>query len=186
MRDPFKQARDVKTVTPSIFLINPKYPHNVGAVVRACSCFGVTQIRLTGDRVVEEVRAAARIPREERMRDYQEVDMVMDDRPFERMPVGAVPVAIELVPGAENLLEFEHPKNPIYVFGPEDGSIPQPILKLCHRRVFLPTRHCINLSAAVYLMLYDRLHKQFLKGEVSAKTINECLAPNRGRGAEAT
>lgn len=181
MRDPFKQARDVPTVTPSIVLINPKYPHNVGAVVRACSCFGITQIRLTGDRVVEEVRAAARIPREERMRDYQEVSMVMDERPLSRLPEGATPVAIELVPGAENLMEFEHPPNPVYVFGPEDGSIPQQVMRLCHRRVFLPTRHCINLSAAVYLIMYDRMIKQFQAGEIKAKTITECLAPNRGR-----
>jgi hypothetical protein len=26
-------------VTPSVVLVNPKYPHNVGAALRVCSCF---------------------------------------------------------------------------------------------------------------------------------------------------
>jgi hypothetical protein len=25
---------------PGVVLINPKFPHNVGATIRACSCFG--------------------------------------------------------------------------------------------------------------------------------------------------
>jgi len=29
---------------PAVVLINPKYAHNVGAAVRACSCWGVRQL----------------------------------------------------------------------------------------------------------------------------------------------
>ena len=39
------------------------------------------------------------------------------------MPAGAVPVAVELVPGAEDITWFEHPENAAYVFGPEDGTL---------------------------------------------------------------
>lgn len=149
--------------TPSIILCNPKYPHNVGQTLRASSCFGVKQVWFTGERVQAEITAAKRIPREERMKGYMDVMLYQNDYPFDMFP-NAVPVAIELQPGAENLAAFEHPENAIYVFGPEDGSINQMMKRHCHRFVVIPTRHCTNLSAAVYLVLYDRMLKRYQQG----------------------
>jgi tRNA G18 (ribose-2'-O)-methylase SpoU len=40
-----------RIMTPSVILHNPKYPHNVGATVRACSNFGAKAVLFTGDRV---------------------------------------------------------------------------------------------------------------------------------------
>ena len=40
-----------KDRTPAIIMHNPKYPHNVGAAVRACSCFDSNLIIFSGDRV---------------------------------------------------------------------------------------------------------------------------------------
>jgi tRNA C32,U32 (ribose-2'-O)-methylase TrmJ len=40
---------------PAVALIDPKYPHNVGAALRACSCWGVGQLWWTGDRVTLDV-----------------------------------------------------------------------------------------------------------------------------------
>ena len=37
---------------PAVALIDPKYPHNVGMVVRLASCYGLRQVWFTGDRVV--------------------------------------------------------------------------------------------------------------------------------------
>lgn len=178
---PFKKPRDVTAVTPSIVLIDPRYPHNVGAAVRACSCFGVPQVWLTGRRVADKVLEAQRLPREERMKGFSDVQLVLEDRPFEHFK-NVVPVAVELLDGSENLLTFEHPENAVYIFGPEDSSIPVPVRKLCHRRVFIPTRHCTNLGAAVYLMLYDRLVKNHARGLAPALPIEQTLAENRGAG----
>lgn len=175
---PFKKSRDVIAAAPSIVLLDPRYPHNVGASVRACSCFGVPQVWLTGRRVADKVLDAQRLPREERMKGFSDVQMVLEDRPFEHFK-DVVPVAVELLDGSENLLTFEHPARAVYIFGPEDGSIPVPVRRLCHRRVFIPTRHCTNLGAAVYLMLYDRLVKQYARGEVPALPIGQTLAEER-------
>jgi tRNA(Leu) C34 or U34 (ribose-2'-O)-methylase TrmL len=153
--------------TPAIALVNPKYPHNVGAAVRAASCFGAKQVWWTGERVRLDTKK--RLPREERMKGYQDVEMVHFDHVFEQFP-RVTPVAIELRPGSETLPLFEHPDNALYVFGPEDGSIPSVVLQHCHRFVVIPTRHCINLAAAVYLVLYDRLVKT-----TPALTITEAL-----------
>ena len=35
-------------------------------------------------------------------------------------------------------------------------------------------------GAAVYLVLYDRLVKQFRRGEISLETVEECLHEDRG------
>ncbi len=121
--DPFTApARNMST--PAVVLCDPKFPHNLGTVVRAASCFSVEQVWITGTRLAKRVREARRIPREERMRDYRDVAMVLEEHPLRFLPEGAIPVAIELLPGAENLTTFEHPEHAVYLFGPEDGSIP--------------------------------------------------------------
>ena len=166
---------------PAVALINPKYPHNVGAALRACSCWGVGQLWWTGDRVVLDVPRGERLPREERMRGYRDVEMVPDDRVFDRFPPGSVtPVAVELRPDAESLVTFEHPEDALYVFGPEDGSLPKPVRLLCHRFVVIPTHHCLNLAAAVNVVLYDRRCKRQLAGREPTGPVRDMLREHRG------
>jgi tRNA(Leu) C34 or U34 (ribose-2'-O)-methylase TrmL len=157
-----KKAKPVG-VTPAIVLTNPKFAHNVGAAQRAASCFGIKQLWFTGNRVSLEPSNGQRLPREERMKGYKDVDVIQYDYFYDQFPSSVTPVAVELRPNSEELTYFEHPENPLYVFGPEDGSIPQVSLRHCHRFVVIPTRHCVNLAAAVYIVLYDRQLKQYQK-----------------------
>jgi tRNA(Leu) C34 or U34 (ribose-2'-O)-methylase TrmL len=173
---PFKSARQITAQAPAILLSDPRYPHNMGAAIRACSCFGLKQVWVTGRRVADKVWDGKRIPREERMKGFSDVDIILEDKPFNYFPKGVTPVAVELLPGSENLASFVHPENPVYVFGPEDGGVPSVARALCHRRVFIPTFHCTNLGAAVYLVLYDRLLKRQRLGLEPVLTIQEQLA----------
>lgn len=141
---------------PAIVLIDPKYPHNVGAVVRTASCYGIGAVVYTGDRVAI-AQTDERLPREERMRDYADVSVVNTGRPFDL--IQGTPVAVEYNTQSETLPEFQHPPDPVYVFGAEDGTVPRVILRHCHRFVRIPTRHCLNLSVAVATVLYDRMVK---------------------------
>ncbi len=93
------------------------------------------------------------------MKGYRDVDMVQFDYPFDHFK-GATPVCLE-VGGTENLFDFVHPENALYVFGPEDGSVEQMYRRFCHRFVKIPTKHCTNLAAAVYIVLYDRAMKHY-------------------------
>ena len=156
-------------VCPAIILTNPKYSANVGAAVRAASCFGASQVWWTGNRVTLE--DGQRLPREERMKGYKDVDMVQFDYPFDHFK-GATPVALEVGDNYECLFDFVHPENAVYVFGPEDGSIDQMMKRHCHRFVTIPTRHCTNLAAAVYLVLYDRAIKHYQLTQ-EKPTLNE-------------
>ncbi|MDJ1183531.1 TrmH family RNA methyltransferase [Roseofilum casamattae] len=174
---PFKEARPGEV--PAVIMFDPRDPFNVGSAVRAASCFGVSQVWVTGERCAQNIWTRNRIPREERMKGFSDVNIILDDRPLEHF-TDVTPVAVELLPNSENLLVFEHPENAIYLFGPEDGSVPNSIRRLCHRRVFIPTRHCTNLGAAIYLLLYDRLMKRYLSGAETALPIGEVLAEPRG------
>ena len=166
---------------PAVALINPKHPHNVGAALRACSCWGVGQLWWTGNRVTVDVGCGERLPREERMKGYKGVEMTRDDHLFDRFDRGCVtPVAVELRPSAESLVTFEHPEDALYVFGPEDGSLPKPVRLFCHRFVVIPTHHCLNLAAAVNVVLYDRRLKRMLAGVEPLGPVREMLREQRG------
>jgi tRNA(Leu) C34 or U34 (ribose-2'-O)-methylase TrmL len=152
----------------SLLLIDPKYAHNVGAGLRAASCFGADSIFWTGTRVSLDAGKGERLPREERMREYKDVEMAhligpANDRPLDFLSERGTPVAIELLPGAMPLHLFQHPLDAIYVFGPEDGTLPQGIRRACHQFVQIPSFHCLNLAAAAYLVLYDRAVKQHME-----------------------
>lgn len=140
--------------SPAIALLDPKYRRNLGEAIRAASCFGLKQVWYTGNRI--EIAPGERLPREERMKGYAEVDLIQYDYFFEQFPKDVVPVAVEIMPGAELLPQFEHPEKALYVFGSEDKGIPSHIKKLCHKFVTIPTRHPLNLYTSIAITLYDR------------------------------
>ncbi|MFH7376011.1 TrmH family RNA methyltransferase, partial [Pseudomonas syringae pv. tagetis] len=75
------------------------------------------------------------------------------------LPLGCIPVAVELVDGARALPENTHPDRALYIFGPEDGSLDQEILDWCEDVVYIPTEGCMNLAATLKVVLYDRMAK---------------------------
>ena len=63
------------------------------------------------------------------MKGYRHVELIAADDAFDHFERGGVtPVAVELGAQVESLVEFVHPDQALYVFGPEDGSLPKPIL----------------------------------------------------------
>lgn len=94
--------------TPGVILIDPKYPHNVGATIRACSCFGAQSLAWTGSRI--DVSKYWRPPREERMKGYKSAKFLNHPRPLEPFH-DATPVCVEVHENSEPLTLFEHPEN---------------------------------------------------------------------------
>jgi tRNA(Leu) C34 or U34 (ribose-2'-O)-methylase TrmL len=164
---------------PGLVLVNTKYVHNVAAAIRAASCFDVTCLIWTGPRVDPTV--LDRLPREERMKGYRDVAWSHDkqNKPFDYFRPGVTPVCVELLENSEPLTTFEHPENAVYVFGPEDGSVPQVLRRFCHRFVHIQSNHCLNLAAAVNVVLHDRRSKLQLSGRLPILPTSEMLHEHR-------
>ena len=145
-------------VIVSIGLSNPKSPDNVNSVKRAAGNFHVDAIFYTGSRYPRAVKLNPAAPNMSR-------DISLN------IPVTAVPclineetsqlkiVCVEFAEGAVPLPEFQHPDKALYIFGPEDGSLSQALIDQADAVIFIPTNGCMNLSATVHVVLYDRLLK---------------------------
>ncbi|GLR06868.1 RNA methyltransferase [Vibrio hyugaensis] len=140
--------------TAIIGLYNPKSPTNVGAVLRAAGCYDAAQVRYNGTRYSRAVKFQTDTQNsQERIQLVEVEDLtanVADDVKI---------VCVELVVGATALPHFTHPEKAIYVFGPEDGSLPQEVVDKAHHVVYVPTHGCMNLAATVNVVLYDRMAK---------------------------
>ncbi len=136
----------------AIGLHHPKTPANVGSVLRAAGCYGVSLVAMTGQRFK---RASTDTNSAWRHLPLMEVDDLRSIVPFD-----CVPVAIDLVSGAKPLTTYTHPERAFYVFGPEDGTLGKAVLDWCRDVVYVPTEGCMNLAACVNVVLYDRMAKQ--------------------------
>jgi tRNA(Leu) C34 or U34 (ribose-2'-O)-methylase TrmL len=166
-----------KMHVPALVLCRPKYPHNVAGAIRAASCFDVKSLIYTGERFTFE--SGERIPREERMKGYADVSFCASERPFDLLERGT-PVCVELHNTSRSLVDFEHPEDAIYIFGPEDGHVSQMLRRFCHHFVHIPTKHCLNLSAAINVVLYDRRAKRLESGLELPIAIADMLDADRG------
>lgn len=140
----------------AVGLVNPKTPSNVGHVLRAAGCYGVDLVAVEGERGRNSF-----VTRNctDTMKAWRHLPTILTSDLFSVVPVGCVPVAVDLIPGAVSLVDFPHPQAAFYIFGPEDGTLGVRHAKLGMARVFVPTEYCMNLAAAVNVILYDRLAK---------------------------
>lgn len=173
-------VRDGMGKSPAVALVNPKYGHNVAGVLRACSAFGINQMWVSGERALSEWEARGRLPREERMRVYGDVEVCLGDHFYDAFGSDVVPVAVEVQRNAVPLTYFEHPENALYVFGPEDGSLSGAQLHQCHQFVIIPSDHCLNLATAVTTVLAHRRITRQLAGLEEVRPSYSTLTEQRG------
>lgn len=136
----------------AIGLMEPKTAANIGSVLRAAFNYDAALVVIEGDRSVP-VRACT-----DTLKAYRHLPVIHGNLK-EQLPYDCVPVAVDLVPDATPLPSFQHPQRAFYIFGPEDGTLDEQTLSWCRHRVMVPTRNCMNLAAAVNVVLYDRMAK---------------------------
>jgi tRNA(Leu) C34 or U34 (ribose-2'-O)-methylase TrmL len=145
----------------AIGLVRPKTPANIGSVLRAAGCYGAALVVVEGARG----HGACRTALTDTGKAWRHIPVTLAADVFDGHPVGSIPVAVDLVDGAESLVDFEHPRQAFYIFGPEDGTLGARHLARCTRRVQIPTHYCMNLAATVNVILYDRLAKAARRGQ---------------------
>lgn len=134
----------------AIGLVSPKNERNVGGALRAAGCYGASFVamRRRMSRTGEDVH-----------RYWRHHPVLVCDDLRTLVPYDCVPVAIEILEGAQSLVDYKHPERAFYLFGPEDGSVPRDVLSWCRDVVRVPTTACMNLAATVNVVLYDRMAK---------------------------
>jgi len=142
----------------SIGLINPKSPENVMSVMRSAGNFRVDSVFYTGKRYSRALKLKPGSVNMSR-KVSQNIPLSELSSFIDEVPRALKIVCVELVENATSLPEFQHPKNALYVFGPEDGSISQQVIDRADAVVYIPTVGCMNLAASVNVVLYDRTAK---------------------------
>lgn len=135
-----------------IGLNNPKTNVNVGSVLRAAGVYSANFVAATGGRWTSE--------RTDTMKAYRTIPFFRPETLKSMMPFDCIPVAIDLIEGAQSLVEYKHPERAFYIFGAEDATLGSRITDWCRDIVYIPTKGCMNLAATVNVVLYDRLAKQ--------------------------
>lgn len=136
-------------------LYDTKNGYNVGGVIRATAGFGGSFVVVQGNRWKEKgdwknmdtEGGYLRIPCHLGVQNLQDF-----------IAVGMETVVVERTDKATSLVNFSHPKVGMYVFGPEDGAIPDDFMPTA-KRIYIPSTYSLNLYSAVTAVAYDRMAK---------------------------
>jgi len=142
--------------------IGMKTKINYGTLFRSAYCLNASFIFLIGRRFKKQSSDTVASYRHLPLYEYANASDF-----FDHIPYGCVPVAVEITPYAENIINFCHPERAVYLLGPEDGSIPVDILGRCPIVLKIPSRYCLNVAVAGSIILYDRLVKAKSNKEIA-------------------
>ncbi|MPW36670.1 RNA methyltransferase [Vibrio sp. B1Z05] len=157
-----------------IGLCNPKSPTNVGAVMRAAGCYQADEVRFTGERFAKAAKYHTDTKDMTTKIALNQMQSMTDD-----LDDDIKIVCVELAEGATPLPQFNHPQKALYIFGPEDSSIPQSIVDKADEVVYVPTIGCMNLAATVNVLLYDRLAKSGQEIDHTSRVLESRDVNNR-------
>lgn len=139
----------------AIGIENVKSGVNVGSLLRSAYNFGASLVFTVGRRYSAEITDTPQA--------WRHIPVLSFDS-WEQYRQHAVrdwtPVAIELMPNADNLRTFVHPDRAVYFLGPEDGRVSNVALRMCKHVVQIPTVSCINVATAGAIVMYDRAVKE--------------------------
>ena len=137
----------------TVGLWRPKNAVNVGATLRAASAYGASAV-VIGQGRTEWIRSHA-----DPQSAWTRIPVTTTDDLRSAIPFDCMPIAVDLVAGAQPLHTFSHPRRGFYIFGPEDGTLGSDITSWCREVIYVPTDGPMNLAACVNVVLYDRAVK---------------------------
>jgi tRNA G18 (ribose-2'-O)-methylase SpoU len=127
---------------------------NLGTLWRSAYCLGASYIFIVGGKYSHQssdtVKSWQHIP----LFKYKDFTDFQSSRPHNCQLVG-----VELTPVAKSIKRFLHPLNACYILGPENGSLGESVLQYCQHIIQIPTKQCLNVSAAAAIVAYDRTSK---------------------------
>ena len=138
-----------------IGIINGKSEVNIGTLWRSANIMGSQFIFTIGHRYPKKQSSdTMQTPRHIPLFEYATWEAFKNN-----IPRDCEVIAIELDERSKPIETMNHPERAIYLLGAEDKGIPPEILKECKRIIQLPGKHCLNVSVAGSIVMYDRIIK---------------------------
>lgn len=135
----------------AIAIVGMKDKQNFGSVLRAAVNWGAKAVFLVNKRFkkvpTDTLNAMKHLP-------------IIEVSSLPKI-VGVTQVYVDFNQKAVPIEKFNHPKQALYVFGPEDGTLEIPNGKTV---IYVPTKGSLNLAVSVGVILYDRYLKQAVMG----------------------
>lgn len=137
---------------------NPKFSVNVGSLVRSVDIFGAKRVIVANNSRVENLNHCSDTAKVFKKRG--EVYNSLQDA-LNTFDSNVKIIGIELCEGSENLINFEHPEEAVYIFGSEDTGLSKEDMSLCDYIVQIPSDKSwsLNISQASGIIAYDRFAK---------------------------
>lgn len=132
-----------------------KKEHNLGTLWRSAANLGAGFIFTVGARYRHQCSDTVKAWRHIPLFQFDTVEEFYDIG----LPYDCRLVGIELVPGAFILPEYRHHERAVYLLGAEDRGLSSTAMARCHEVVEIPSTHCLNVSVAGAIVMYDRASK---------------------------
>lgn len=78
---------------------------------------------------------------------------------YKNMPKDCKLIGIELNEKSRELSNYGHPERAMYLLGAEDHGLSKIALEKCHSLIQFDSKHCLNVSVAGSIVMYDRQTK---------------------------
>lgn len=137
-----------------IGIYEPKFSENVGTLLRSAQAFDADFTFIIGGKS-KQCRQPTNTPKTWRHIPHYEYGSW--ERFTECMPIERTLVAVET--DGSSIVSFNHPERAVYLLGSEDDGLPDEVLSACDAIIRIPSRYCLNVSAAGSIALYDRIAK---------------------------
>jgi tRNA G18 (ribose-2'-O)-methylase SpoU len=139
-----------------IGIYHPKRDSNVGTLMRSAQNFGAAFVFTIGRRYREQASDTTKTWKNVPLFHYNNLDDLNNSGPKSCPLIG-----VELTESAQSLHRYAHPDRAMYLMGAEDHGLPPAAIKACYDLVqIVGPAHCLNVSVAGSIVMYDRFVKR--------------------------
>lgn len=136
-----------------IILENCKNNYNLGGAMRAAYNFNANFIATIGRRYkrnsLDTPNAGKHIP----------IFHFLNFAEYKKSATPWIHIGCEITSDSKNIVNFVHPRQAVYILGPEDGGLSKEAISMCKYIVQIPTNSCLNLAVCSAIIMYDRALK---------------------------
>lgn len=137
----------------AIGIYETKEATNVGTLWRSAQNFGADFIFTIGARYKKQVTDTCKTWRNIPLFEFKDWNDFLAHVPRE-----SDLVFVEQTEDSNDLSDFTHPRQAIYILGAEDHGIPIELM-MGHRKVQIDTPMCLNVAVAGSIVMFDRKNK---------------------------